>query len=442
MTGVAAALTCFIVIQCYFYYRVPKLHPIDHARQQSSAYRMVQEFIRLCDDSPVHCILVDPWILKELVEEKWEDARKNFSPCRYFCRNHIYTFAIRESDFRALNSAVLFKLKKAGYDIRVTSSDQINGNIPTHINLRYHDNHAIHLVILHNMTGWWWFGPDSDDEFNLDFTKSEGALAHFDYDFKGHLDGIEMYMPHYPKRFLDMYEDSFYIPCNKTRAKQFYQQYPRDESKNATYIRELSRKALKLTQTRLDEFEVPYWIHNATLLGWLRQCEFISKGTNVEVGVYIKDHHEYLPEQMKQSLLVLEHKFGRVKDSLQYAYHMAEINLVLNFFYENRDGKTMWTGDTDRKTGRKYKYTFNKPKLCWTAMGGVRVRVPCDAEAYITSSYGKDWFSPSKNWDWRKSPLNVAPNGQWKESEVSDVIQLYDIKGKRLLVPEFSKDEL
>ena len=70
-----------------------------------------------------------------------------------------------------------------------------------------------------------------------------------------------------------------------------------------------------------------------------------------------------------------------------------------------------------------FRYIFPKFRLCWTQFLEMKVRVPCETEAYIEANYGPDWFEPVKQWDWKKSPPNVQEKGQWREEEMDKVVQ-------------------
>ena len=428
-----------VTSQLFIYWRAPKLHPIDEARVKSRAYNTVANFLKICDSVSVHCILVDPYILQGIVDETWEAGH---SPCRFMCKNHVYTFAVREQDYDDLKMMVLRKMIENGFKVfvrYVSKNDEAGGGIPTHINLRDHDNHAIHIVVLHyrkssmpNMKGWWWYGPNPDDEFGKEFTQQEGALDEFEYEFRVTLDGIDLYMPHFPKKFIEMYDNSKFIPCNVTRAAEFHKLYPRDERKNATAFRENGAKVLKVIKSRLDDFGVPFWLSSGTLLGWYRQCDFIVYSGDVDIGVFIKDHDQDLLSKLLRSSLVLEHKFGKLEDSLQYAFHMGSLKLDIFFFYEDKFLKKYWNGGTDYDSGAKYRYLFDKFTLCWTEFYDMKFRVPCDTERYIKANYGDNWFNPVKKWDWRHSPPNSVQNGYWDDEEMNEVIQLWDAKGKRI----------
>lgn len=437
--GIGLVIGLFILVQLYLLHTAPPLNPVENMRYKSSAYNMVKNFLKHCDEAGAHCIMVDPFLLGLLVHETLDHVRNN--PCRFMCKSHIYTFAVREADFEKLKMTVLPDLRAIGYSIQASYNEEVSSDVATHVYLRNHENHAIHIVILHRKTGWWWYGADPDDEHRLDFTRHDGALDEFEYDFRVTMDGIDMYMPHYPKRFLDEYKNSYFIPCNETRARLFHDQYPRDTSRNATEFRLAAGKAIKLIKSRLDGFGVPFWISSGTLLGWHRQCDYIPYSVDVDVGVFIKDHTKDLLKKLQGSLLHLEHKFGRANDSLQYAFDMGKVKLDIFFFYVDKLSGKMWNGGTDYNTGEKFKYLFEKFSLCWTEFDYMKLQVPCETEPYIQANYGPNWFHPVKKWDWSKSPPNVKPNGEWSDDEMDEVIQLWDKKGKRLDL-EWIREEL
>lgn len=428
----------FVCVQLYLAHRAPNIQPEDAVRYKSSAYLMVKKFVEHCDKSDIKCILVDPWILKGLINEKFEDAH---SPCRYLCKNHIYTFAVKDTEFDSLKLGMLPKLKAAGYDIKATYKKGMASQVATHIHLRDRDSHAIHIVILHSRSGWLWYGSDPEDEYKIEFTHHEGSLSEFEFDFKVTLDGIELHMPHYPKRFIQDYESSSYIPCNVSLARHFHDLHPKDLSPKALKFRKDATKAIQSIKNRLDNWEMPFWLSSGTLLGWYRQCDIIPYSVDVDVGAFITDHTSDLLRKLKDSRLALEHKFGKVEDSLQYAFDMGDVKLDIFFFYEDKVLKRMWNGGTDYESGEKFKYIFEKFDLCWTEFFGMRVRVPCDPETYLKANYGPNWFTPAKSWDWKTSPFNVHPNGEWASEELDEVIQLWDKKGKRITL-EWHRDEL
>ena len=81
-----------------------------------------------------------------------------------------------------------------------------------------------------------------------------------------------------------------------------------------------------------------------------------------------------------------------------------------------------------------YRYFFPNFTLCWTEFLGIRVRVPCETEAYIEANYGRSWFEPVKHWDWKRSPPNVRPNGRWADAEMDRVVQHFQWVTKEIWI--------
>ena len=73
----------------------------------------------------------------------------------------------------------------------------------------------------------------------------------------------------------------------------------------------------------------------------------------------------------------------------------------------------------------KFRYVFPKFTLCWAEILGMKVRVPCNTRQYIEANYGTEWNQKVTSWDWKSSPPNVRPNGQWDRDEWPEVIQVF-----------------
>lgn len=171
----------------------------------------------------------------------------------------------------------------------------------------------------------------------------------------------------------------------------------------------------------LDELGIPFWLSSGTCLGYFRQCDFITYGQDVDIGIFIKDYRDDLIDVFSINDLPLIHLFGKIEDSFELSFRNGDVKLDIFFFYEESD--YFWNGGTQAKSGLKFKYIFPKFDLCWTDFLDLLVRVPCDTLSYINANYGEDWYRPIKQWDWKSSPSNVKPNGQWQPDEWSKVIQ-------------------
>ncbi|XP_067930100.1 ribitol-5-phosphate transferase FKTN-like [Watersipora subatra] len=428
--GLGLVTACFTAIQLYLALLMPHLQPIHNLRLTT-----LQKFLVKCEAFKIRCVLLDHQTLSNL---NYTPA-KGYDRCAHLCQNRFYTFAVHDTDYKALKMEVLPIMSRLGYKILISSSEFIQTGIPTHIHLLHKDTPLIHLAVLHQMKTWWWYDSTKQTPFVSDFMKSEGVLDEFNCG-RVTIDEIDVLIPDSLQHFLKVYDKSKFLRCNTTRAEVFHEWYGKDTTEKAEQFRSDAINALKIIKTRLDSIGTPFWLSSGTLLGWFRQCDIIPYSLDVDIGIFIKDHPENLLNILHNSSLRLEHKFGLMEDSLQYAFHIGNVKLDIFFFYLDETSGTMWNGGTDYNTGEKFKYLFDKFTLCWTEFFGMKVRVPCDTEQYIRANYGDSWIEPVTKWEWNKSPPNVEPNGEWQDDQLNDAIQLWDKEGKRIPL-EWYRDE-
>lgn len=183
-----------------------------------------------------------------------------------------------------------------------------------------------------------------------------------------------------------------------------------------------ARSLLALAKAVFEALHLRFWINSGTLLGWLRQCDFIGHALDVDVGILASDYVPELIPAMENMGLRLSHRFGTLSDSFELSFKSdAGVKLDIFFFYVEDDHT--WNGGTQARTGRKFKYRFPLFELCWGDLTGLAVRVPCDTEPFVAANYGTDWRKVVKQWDWKASPPNVKPNGVWPASLWPKLIQ-------------------
>lgn len=223
-------------------------------------------------------------------------------------------------------------------------------------------------------------------------------------------------------------EDKRFIECNYRQANQFHHQYPRNESRDANLFRRKASALLaEIEYLFEEELHIPFWLSSGTLLGYYRQCDFIVYSGDVDIGLWADDFRPEIIDVLSAHGLPLIHWFGRPNDSLELSFVRDDLKLDMFFFYRQEDH--YWNGGTQARTGLKFKYTFPKFTLCWTEFVNLRLRVPCETEPYIVANYGENWRRQVETWDWKSSPPNVQPNGQWQPEEWSETIRLIPLPG-------------
>ena len=184
----------------------------------------------------------------------------------------------------------------------------------------------------------------------------------------------------------------------------------------AQLFRRQARELLLRAATVLHALEIPFWISSGTLLGWHRQCGWLERSGDVDMGIFAEDYSPDMLGPLLAAGLRLSHRFGRVEDGFELSFDLTMAGQVLKldmfFFYTDAASGTYWNGGTQARTGNKYRYDFAPFRLCWASFDGVEVRVPCQTGQYLEANYG-NWTVPVGQWDWKSSPPNVRPNGRW-----------------------------
>lgn len=406
----------------------------------------LQDFHNACLKNRVNTTFItDPIILQSILGEQQNSIEERqvygSKQCLHFCNKNSVSLGILATHW---NNDVLHDLKNKDIDMKsVTGRDPIlvegkERTVPFHFFFTRHKL-VIHVTMLYErgVLGLW-YGPifqPNPSFYGIENEKSLASIEHFQNEgvlntFSLNIatvDGLTVSLPSEIDFYLRDLSSSMFLPCNIKRAQEFYSKYGDDESNEAIVFRKRGKHVLQIAKTILDNLGVRFWLSSGTCLGWFRQCNVISHGKDMDIGIWIKDYNKQLIEEFHRNGLYLEHVFGKVKDSFQISFRtIDDVKLDIFFFYE--EGTYMWNGGTQAKSGKKFKYIFPNFSLCWTEFLGMKVRVPCETQAYIEANYGRSWAVPIKQWDWKKSPPNVIENGKWGEKDLPEVIQFFELQ--------------
>lgn len=377
--------------------------------------------------------------------------------CRIFCHdseNRKITYLATLSDFVTHESLASFSsFLSLNHKLTVISlSDMdptlrhlnLHVKIPTHlivvdeeVDIRK-NSHVIHISIFHDRVQgkYWWQAPIKMNEnqerilhrqglkrmmlhnaLHLNAIYAKTTVLHTT------IDGLNISLPYPVNSFLNSIEKHLFIDNDLKRAAEFHAQFPKEESYEANQFRNKATALLTKVHHLLENnLHIPFWLSSGTLLGYYRQCDFITYSGDVDIGIWAQDFRPEIIETFSAANIPLIHWFGRPNDSLELSFLSGDLKLDIFFFY--RESDHFWNGGTQARTGLKFKYSFPKFTLCWTEFIGLLLRIPCETESYLEANYGKQWFVPTKNWDWKSSPPNVKPNGQWESREWPETIRL------------------
>ncbi|GAB1610719.1 fukutin-like [Argonauta hians] len=410
-------------------------------KQQTDQINLPKEdvarvFLSVCAELKVPVFLLDADILSGITSDKASPISTLSSSCQLSCRRYV-TFGVNYKYWDSQGITQLLIGEFFIHSFKQADPRFRHDTIPTHFFLYPRDpgRHTIIQVVMFHLrlSTYFWHGaitPISRHNSilppkvhaNLVYSVHAGAYKKFELD-EAVVDNMTVSIPQSTDQFLKQIPHSQFIECNATRARNFVSIHGVDNSESSQKFQRKARQVLAKTKRLLDSLEIRFWLSSGTCLGWFRQCGIIPHSKDVDIGIWIKDYDPQLIPTFQEGGFALKHMFGKVSDSFELSFAAGDIKLDIFFFYE--DPTSMWNGGTQVKTGKKLKYIFPKFTLCWSEFLDLWIRVPCDTLSYITANYGKDWFTPIKEWDWKSSPSNVHDNGIWPEDEWDTVIQLF-----------------
>jgi len=428
----------------YFTFQLILLRYFDIAFFKSSSflYDNVVILNTVCIKYQLQCVLMDIEVLKLFLRNEIEHRKlnhHNHEDCRIFCQleKHLVTFMVQGRQFSLHRDVILRDFTEQGFKITVDDDADTRelsierrrskNSLIFHLFLERNDR-TIHLVFSYKILNHEWTNKCNYDKLGLlpntlsVYGRQENLYQNLEFT-SAVIDNTKFHIPQYLNNFIKNINSFHYKPCNYQQARLYYSTYGYDSTKESEIFRTKATNMLTIAVNILQELKIPFWLSSGTCLGWFRQCGFIPHSKDVDIGINIKNYKAELIHGFRNQGFLLKHKFGVVNDSFELSFIMDELKLDIFFFYEELD--YIWNGGTQVRTGKKFKYIFQKFELCWTRLLDLLVRVPCETKDYILSNYGENWNTPVKIWDWKASPPNVRENGEWPAEERIDVIQTY-----------------
>lgn len=179
------------------------------------------------------------------------------------------------------------------------------------------------------------------------------------------------------------------------------------------------KNALKLL-TKLtkicEENKIVFWLEFGTLLGAVRDKDFIGHDYDLDIGVMGRDR-EKLEKLLVSNGFKLKRQFNVINsdsDSIEQTYQYKHV-LIDVFYFHHKDEETLFCYSFSPIIGEeKYKNlsevkTVSIPNGGMTSyfFKGLSVNIPKKTEEHLIMHYGKDYKIPIKNFDYRKTASNI-----------------------------------
>lgn len=171
---------------------------------------------------------------------------------------------------------------------------------------------------------------------------------------------------------------------------------------------------IKKVITRLNK---NYFLIDGTLLGAIREKDFIEYDNDLDVGVFAEQWEwndiTIFISEMRKIEFDLYHQYGIFGECFELSLKRDDIKIDF-FFYNRSENKRIFHaflrgGQDIDKDLIEYEYPASIiENLSLIEFLGNEFTAPEKAKEVLFIKYGKDWKIPIKNWDWATSPKNIV----------------------------------
>jgi len=185
---------------------------------------------------------------------------------------------------------------------------------------------------------------------------------------------------------------------------------------------EKALKNLKDATEIIRDCGLSYFLIDGTLLGAVREGNFIGHDTDIDLGVFMEEwtigNFTDVFYKMMKAGFILYHSFGIFGKHFEVAWFRDGIKIDFFFYYKVGDkirfnaflkgGRTLpddiLTYEYDAKN-----FTISNSMV----FNGHIFFVPFAPEEVLETKYGPEWRTPVKRWDWAHGPKNLISQGKF-----------------------------
>lgn len=171
--------------------------------------------------------------------------------------------------------------------------------------------------------------------------------------------------------------------------------------------RKVALRNLKDVNEVLEEIGATYWIDCGTLLGAIREGDFLEHDTDIDFGVWTTEHHEAIAEGIEAAGFKRWRFFGTPDSGYEQSFTRDGLKVDLFFFYPL--GAKVWQGSWlgDHLIVSEFdRAVVLAPRRM--SFRGLRTFVPRRPELMLEARYG-EWEQVVREWDWSRDPRCITP---------------------------------
>ncbi len=217
--------------------------------------------------------------------------------------------------------------------------------------------------------------------------------------------------------------------------------WPKPESKSKPMHAATAFMLLQDVTSVLEKYRCTYWLSDGTLLGAMRENDFIAHDNDVDLGVWAADFDiRVIHELMHRYNCNIARLQGKPHDGMIISVQRVDVHLDMFFYYplaqpleKHPDAKiyhSIYFLHKPFSTSNKARhydcvYPDFKP-LIRRKFRNREFWVPRDAEGHLTAAYGKNWIKPQSDWNTENDQPNLVRRGT-----------AHDMSADRQLVEQF-----
>lgn len=193
------------------------------------------------------------------------------------------------------------------------------------------------------------------------------------------------------------------------------------ENKKREFFLKYAEESLLKVKEALDKNNITFWLDFGTLLGAVREKDFIKHDLDMDLGIlYENDIDKKVEKALGEAEIKKIHEFTLDGQIVEQTYEYK--GLTFDIFYYSKNEDIMWcysfspNEDKTRRIIEKDKtiiYGYDGIKLFVKTRGvepimfkGIEYNAPEDPNGYLVENYGKSYMIPNKDWNYMDDPTN------------------------------------
>lgn len=162
----------------------------------------------------------------------------------------------------------------------------------------------------------------------------------------------------------------------------------------------------------LDDAGVTHWLSDGTLLGAVRENDFIRNDTDIDIGVLANTFRPSVIDELLNRGFRIGHLFGFPDKGMEISLLRYGIPVDLFFFYPRGTGiyGSVYF-DFNRNSAERMDCEYPAVTPVRRQFLGRSFWIPDDVGNYLALGYGPNWTKPDANWDYTVDPPNTTRPG-------------------------------